>query len=167
MASFYQVKVLGWGPRQYAPIHDHPLGGCLQKIIRGPGLYERFFLKTKDLNTKSSIIWHNKNGANMTGTYTCYSSLDETERDSCKIKNSDKAFITEMYSKNATANGELFYIRGYDLMHYVENSNDEDTLHLQYCLGEYRISWWLDPQLEAKSDIKQRPRILKSLNGNP
>ena len=83
------------------------------------------------------------------------------------MKNFDKAYITELFTKNATMNGETMFIKGYDKMHYVENLNDIDTLHLQFCLGEYRISWWLDQKLEKQRDVAGRPRILKSLRDDP
>ena len=159
--------MLGWGPRQFAPIHDHPLGGCIQKIVKGPGLYERFFQKTKNLKQKTSKVWQDENHKNDSGIYSCYSSLDRTKTDSCQMKHFDKAYITELFSKNATIDGGTFFIEGYDLMHYVENRNDVDTLVLQFCLGEYRISWWLDRKLEKNKDISGLPRILKSLQDNP
>jgi len=163
----FQIKVLGWGPRQFAPIHDHPLGGCRQKIIKGPGLYERFFLKTQDMISRKSKVLQDDTRRNSSGVYSCYSSLDKTKTDSCQMKNFDKAYITELYTENATINGGTMFIEGYNLMHYVENLNDIDTLHLQFCLGEYRISWWLDQKLEEQKDASGRPSILKSLRDNP
>ena len=93
--------------------------------------------------------------------------MDRTKTDSCQMKNFDKAYITELLTKNATINGGTIFIKGYDMMHYVENRNDIDTLHLQFCLGEYRISWWLDQKLKEQKDVAGRPRILKSLHDNP
>ena len=159
--------MLGWGPRQFAPIHDHPLGGCIAKIIKGPGLYERFFLKTKDMISRKSKDLQDDTRRNSSGVYSCYSSLDKTKTDSCQMKNFGKAYITELFSKNATIDERTMFIKGYDMMHYVENLNDIDTLHLQFCLGEYRISWWLDQKLEKQKDVAGRPRILKSLRDNP
>ena len=119
------------------------------------------------MKTEFSKIWNENKFENMTGTYSCYSSLDRTKTDSCEMKHLDQAFITEVYSKNATIKGGPLFVQGYDLMHYVENLNDEHTFLLQYCLGEYRISWWLDQSLEKERDIEGLPVILKSLRSDP
>ena len=130
-------------------------------------MYERFFLKTKDMKSRKSKLLQDDTRRNSSGVYSCYSSLDKTKRDSCQMKNFDKAYITELFIKNATIDGGTMFIKGYDMMHYVENLNDIDTLHLQFCLGEYRISWWLDQKLEVEKDVAGRPRILTSLHDDP
>ena len=56
-------------------------------------------------------------------------------------------------------------MEGYDLMHYVHNLNDEHTISLHYYLGEYRISWWLDPKQKKNKD--GIPIVLKSLLVTP
>ena len=117
--------------------------------------------------SRKSKVLQDDTGRNSSGVYSCYSSLDKTKTDSCQMKNFDKAYITELYTENATINGGTMFIEGYNLMHYVENLNDIDTLHLQFCLGEYRISWWLDQKLEEQKDASGRPKILKSLRDNP
>ena len=117
--------------------------------------------------SRKSKVLQDDTRRNSSGVYSCYSSLDKTKADSCQMKNFDKAYITELYTENATINGGTMFIEGYNLMHYVENLNDIDTLHLQFCLGEYRISWWLDQKLEEQKDVAGRPKILKSLRDNP
>ena len=120
------------------------------------------------MKTESSKIWNPTKLKNSTGTYSCYSSLDRTKTNSCEMKHSSKAFITELYSKNATIKGGPLFVQGYDLMHYVENLNDDEhTFLVQYCLGEYRISWWLDQIIEKQRDIEGHPTILQSLRSDP
>ena len=161
-----QVKSIGWGPRQYAPIHDHPLGGCLQGIIKGPGLHEKFFLKESyKENVKSGQFRAGFLMRNKPKTYSCYSTLYRNKTDTCKLKGQSSANITEIGNANATMEGELLYVEGYDLMHSVHNLNDEHTISMHYYLGEYQISFWLDP--DTDNDKNGRPIILKSLLVTP
>lgn len=170
--------MIGWGPHQYAPIHDHPKLGCLQTILKGPGLYESFFKKSskhdrktecdKSLKDESSEISDSSESSessdsseiserksigsrmiiNMTGIYECHSNLKGYSiqyKKGCEEKRFTKACLTELYSVNRTLTENLVsFVKGYNLMHYVQNLNNDHTLGLYHYLGDYHISWWLN-----------------------
>ena len=41
--------MIGWGPQTYAPLHDHPIGGCLAKVVTGPGVVETHYWKPNNI----------------------------------------------------------------------------------------------------------------------
>ena len=166
--------MIGWGPHQYAPIHDHPRLGCLQTILKGPGINEAFFEKSRkharktecDKSIESRMI------INMTGIYECHSNLPGSSPQyavGCEVKygpqnstNLTKACITELYSKNMTLGGpnQVAFVSGYDLMHHVQNLNKDHTFSLHHYLGDYHISWWLNHKyydLEEKDFLVSTP----------
>ena len=84
----------------------------------------------------------------MTGIYECHSSLKEPSRqhkNGCEEKGFTKACLTELYSVNkSVTENQVSFIKGFDLMHYVQNLNNDHTFMLNHCLGDYHISWWLN-----------------------
>ena len=128
--------IIGWVPDQHTPIHDHHLGGGLQRITKGPVLFKRFFFKTdvRGENTTSGTAYVSHIFRNETGIYSCFSSLDRDKNDSCQFKKQSKAMITETSTGNSTMDNENFYVEGYDLMNSVENLNSQKILSMHYYL---------------------------------
>ena len=157
---------MGWGPHQYAPIHDHPEKGCLQSVVKGPGIYEAFFKKSSenDEKTECDKSIESRMSINMTGIYECHPNLPGSSphhADGCDVKydpqhltNVTKACLTELYSFNATVGGtaQVAFVSGYDLMHYVQNLNNEHTFSLHHYFGEYQIAWWLNRKVYEPDD---------------
>ena len=60
--------MIGWGPGQYMPIHDHPDGGCLTNVVKGPGLEENTFWKPPEFHS-ASYDYENEDEHNVYGDY--------------------------------------------------------------------------------------------------
>ena len=76
--------MIGWGPGRSMPIHDHPTGGTLIAIIKGPGLLENTFWKPPEYHGSSydysypnpHEIYGDYLLNDATKLYSCYSSED-------------------------------------------------------------------------------------------
>ena len=40
----FEILLIGWGPRQVSPIHDHPKSGCILRVMKGE-ITEQLFSK--------------------------------------------------------------------------------------------------------------------------
>ena len=140
--------MIGWGIRTYAPIHDHPFGGCLVKVIKGPGLVETHYWKSKqnlqkrkeNLEGRHPMILK-KNG--RTKLYKCIQEYSGKNSHGCELKNQTLAWITELKKYHmTTTNLQLMCQEGYDYMHSVINPHNDETLTLHHYYGDYHISFW-------------------------
>ena len=146
--------IIGWGPGQYAPIHDHPKEGSLMNIIKGPGLRETTFWKPpesedEDYNLSNEEALHDK-----TQFYTCHSFLQEHvfsgDNDGCEFKNQTTSYITKKKSLDLTR-GKIRFHKGFNHLHALKNVDEnETTFTLHHILGNNKISWWLNNQDESK-----------------
>ena len=142
--------MIGWGPRQYAPIHDHPVGGCLGKVVRGPGLIETHYRKTKQSlhgggRDIQSVLSNKMMISDKTKVYRCVQNTGEKNSHGCQLKNETFALITELKTyETTTENLQVTHQRGYDHMHSVMNPHNETTLTLHHYYGDYHISFWIE-----------------------
>ena len=147
--------MIDFGPHQYAPIHDHPLRGCLSTIVKGPGLYETYFYRTPENDNDCDQPLKSRKITNMTGIYSCKPSLNGPHGDGCSKKGFTKDCLTERNSINITAGKEqISFIQGYDMLHSVKNPHNKNTLILNHYFGDYHISWWLN-RIESGRDLLQ------------
>ena len=156
--------MIGWGPQQYVPIHDHPNGGCMVKVVKDPGFEERIYRRRQQRGSDIRNWFNTVEGWRRVGytkRYDCTDDLCERRLDDCNVKNHGlHAWITAKHSFNATV-GDVSTMIGHNKMHSVINPNSETTLSLHHYLGRYRLSWWLDPHLaysssQGCSGVKQR-----------
>ena len=128
--------MIGWKTETYAPIHDHPVGGCLAKVVTGPGLVETHYWKTSKNPFKEMDDSKNIN----TKLYKC---VQENDSDGCQLKNQTLAWITKLREYRMTnTNLQVMYQEGYDYMHSVINPHNDETLTLHHYYGDYHISFW-------------------------
>ena len=138
--------MIGWGPQTYAPLHDHPIGGCLAKVVTGPGVVETHYWKPNNIlnqrvNPKTLEVFHpNLYEDGRTKLYKC---VEENNSDGCRIKNQTMAWITRLNEYHMTeTNLQVMYQEGYDYMHSVINPHRDGTLTLHHYFGDYHISFW-------------------------
>ena len=128
--------MIGWGIQTYAGIHDHPAGGCLAKVVRGPGLVETHYWKTN----KNPFKEIDNSKDSNTKLYKC---VQENDSDGCQLKNQTLAWITKLREYRMTnTNLPVMYQEGYDYMHSVFNPHNHGTLSLHHYCGDYHISFW-------------------------
>ena len=158
---------MGWGPGQYAPIHDHPKEGSLMNIMKGPGLVESTFWKPPESSDEDYGILNEQaeNKDYMLGEdtqfYSCYSFLQDKEvakeDDACEHKNQTTGYITKNRSYNLTRGGihQIRFHKGSSRLHALKNKDKhKPTLTLHHTLGDNRISWWLN-NLDEKNLFKE------------
>ena len=138
--------MIGWGHLHSARLHDHPIGGCLAKVVEGPGIYETHYLKLKTTSkpnlvpTKFDFLYPTLYEKDQTDQYIC---VEENNSDGCTIKNETTAHITRLGEYHMTkCNLQVTYMEGYDYMHSVINRHKDTTLTLHHYFGDYHISWW-------------------------
>jgi len=156
--------MVGWGPGHYIPIHDHPRGGSLINIVKGPGLLENTFWKPPEYHG-SSYDYQYANVYDIYGDYlledttkfySCYSFQDghiSAEGKGCEIKNQTTAYITKTRTIKITKGGphQVVFHKGLNRLHSLKNINKtETTLTLHHSLGGNEISWWLHALDETK-----------------
>ena len=131
--------MIGWGPGQGALPHDHPIGGCLGKVVRGPGLTETIWRKTnlKEFSD-NEVLFDKMVVINNTRLHKCLK-----KSHGCRLKNQTLAWISKEDTHNVTAqNHQVTNMAGFDRMHSIENPHNETTLTLHYYYGDYIISFW-------------------------
>ena len=138
--------MIGWGIRTYAPIHDHPIGGCLAKVVKGPGLIETHYWKPKQRpyqQVKDPQGSHPSTLNSRTKLYKCIQEHFGKNSHGCELKNQTLAWITELKKYHMTrTNFQVMYQEGYDYMHSVTNPHSDKTLTLHHYYGDYHISFW-------------------------
>ena len=50
-----EMVVISWNKKQMSPIHDHPLNGCLLKILKGKLIEENYINKSNIIKKKNKI----------------------------------------------------------------------------------------------------------------
>ena len=138
--------MIGWGPGQKALVHDHPIGGCLGKIVRGPGITETYYLKRNQGEFSGNGAPYDKIGiSNNTKLYKCLLQSPSGHHNfyGCETKNQTLAWISEVDQDNVTMQDlQVVNMAGFDHMHSVKNPNKETTLTLHHYYGDYVISFW-------------------------
>ena len=144
--NFSQIVMIGWGHGHKARLHDHPIGGCLAKVVEGHGIYETHYLRLKttykpSLNpTKFDFLYPTLYKKDDKDRYYC---VEETNSDGCTIKNETTAWMHKLGEYHMTkCNLQVTYIEGYDYMHSVFNPHKDTTLTLHHYFGDYHISFW-------------------------
>ena len=104
--------MIGWGPGQKALVHDHPVGGCLGKIVRGPGITETYYLKRNQDEFNGNGALYDKIGiSNDTKLYKCLQQSPSGEKFyGCETKNQTLAWISEVGQQNVTMELSLIHI---------------------------------------------------------
>ena len=156
--------MVGWGPGQYAPIHDNPEEGSLINIVQGPGLLESTFWKPPESDIEHYDLIFDKaldtdymSFGDETQFYSCYSYLQDqdypNDAHGCEEKNQTTSYITRTKSYNLTRGGnyQIRFHKGFSRLHALKNMDkSETTFTLHHTLGDNRISWWLNNLNETK-----------------
>ena len=151
--------MIGWGPNQYAPVHDHPDGGCLIKAAKGPGYKETlysFLPKTTGL-FKQFFCCQERN-ITISGGDNCQ--LLECENsygcDAKEFSVQNLLQIETFLSARGNEN-EVRTLKGHDVMHEIWNPFNETSYQLSHYLGDFsRITFWYPDDYEH--DIKCKSR---------
>ena len=138
--------MIGWGHRHSAELHDHPIGGCLAKVVDGPGIVETHYLKLRTTYkpglkpTKFDFLYPTLYQKQENLRCKC---IEENGSDGCTIRNETTAWISKLTEYHMTkCNLQVTYIEGYDYMHSVVNPHKDTTLTLHHYFGDYHISFW-------------------------
>ena len=131
--------MIGWPVGFQSGIHDHPNGGCLAKNVKGPGILETNYWKSKNRPYQK----RKARQGNRTKLYKCIQVVHGKNTRGCDLKNQTLAWITELYTEHVDSmSSKLMHQQGYDYMHSVKNPHKEATLTLHFYFGDYRISYW-------------------------
>ena len=140
-----------WGPLQYAPLHDHPDGGCMVKITKGPGLKE--ILYEKYSSSKETIPQE----------YCCYQQRNindfryEIPNFGCNIKKFTKLALREVERYTARVDNEYSVktLKGSKTMHIVQNPYNDTSFALSHYLDDHcAITFWF-PYIHASECLSR------------
>ena len=130
-----------WAPQQYAPPHDHPSGGCMVKVARGPGIKE--------------TLWEKKPSGSPTPTvhkqqHFCCEHRNTSDHShnsyGCTTKGHSTEMLQELYTFLARIGNEdeVKTLIGDKIMHEVWNPFAEPSYALSYYLGDFsHIAFWM------------------------
>ena len=138
--------MIGWGPGQKALVHDHPVGGCLGKFVKGPGITETNYWKRNLSRFGGDGALHDKIGIrNNTRLYKCLlqSPSGQHKFYGCGVKGQKFAWISERDEHDVgNKNLQISKLAGFDRMHSCKNPHKKTTLTLHHYYGDYLISFW-------------------------
>ena len=140
--------MITWASGQYVPIHDHPPGGCMVKIAKGPGVKETLYQKIPA-----------PTAAPQRQQYFCCQhrnvSGHSKNTHGCDYKHGSTEMLQELYTFDARIGNEheVRTLIADELMHNVWNPYDKTTFMVSYYIGDYsNIVFWLpdDPEHAPK-----------------
>ena len=149
-----------WGPQQYAPIHDHPSGGCMVKVARGPGIKETIYRKlprVKDLPKQYFCCQQRNIVAPNNETHIAL--LEKQNSYGCDINNFSTDVLQEVETFTAAIgnDNEVRTLIGHDSMHTVWNPFNESSYALSHYLGDFtRIASWFPDDYEHSTKCLSR-----------
>ena len=147
--------MIAWGPHQYVPIHDHPDGGCMVKVAKGPGFKETLyrFLPKVSGQSKQFFCCQQRN-ITVTGKDDC-PSYEGVNSYGCQAKGFSVQNMFQLETFLATVGGEneVKTLKGDEVMHELWNPFNETSYQLSHYLGDFsRITFWYPDDYEH--DIK-------------
>ena len=169
--------MISWAPMHYVPVHDHPPGGCMVKLAKGPGVKEIIYEKINN---------DVKNQARMREEYFCcqHRKLEDPLKANdthgmtghgnshgCLIQNFTTQTLQEAERFTAMVGNdhEVRTLKGKNKMHVLWNPYNETSYTLSHYLGDFsRITFWFPDEHEFSSKCLSRgddERIMKS-SGN-
>ena len=166
--------MISWPPMHYVPVHDHPLGGCMVKLAKGPGvkeiIYEKFNNDVKNegrMHEEYFCCQHRKredpHNANKTLGMTGHGNSH-----GCLIQNFTTQTLqeTERFTAMVGNKHEVRTLKGKNKMHVLWNPYNETSYTLSHYLGDFsRITFWFPDDHEFSSKCLSRgddERIIKS-----
>ena len=163
--------MIGWGPYQYVPIHDHPDGGCMIKVAKGPGFKENVYTFESLTGNEPSnqFFCCQQRNITITGEDEC-PALECGNSYGCQAKGFSVKNLVKKETFLATRGGEneVRTLKGNEAMHELWNPFDETTYQLSHYLGDFtRITFWYPDDYEHDIKCMSRgddPR-LPSFNG--
>ena len=161
----FQLVMIGWSPYQYAPIHDHPDGGCLVKVAKGKfkeNIYEFEPEKTSQRilpSSGSSEQFFCCQERNITVTEDEHTPLEGRNSYGCQAKGFGvkKMIKIETFLATIGSEYEVRTLKRNDAMHDLWNPFNETAYQLSHYLGDFtRITFWFPDDFEH--DIKCKSR---------
>ena len=147
-----------WGPLQYSPFDDHPDGGCMVKIAKGPGIKEILYEKHSLLK---STIPHEYFCCQQRNINDSRYSIPNS---GCSIKNFTTLALQEVERYTARVNNKhsVETLKGSKTMHIAWNPYNDTTFALSHYLDDYStITFWFPddyihaPECLSRGDDKR------------
>ena len=147
-----------WGPLQYAPLHDHPDGGCMVKIAKGPGIKEILYEKhstSKDTIPQEYFCCQQRNINDSRYSIPTFG---------CSIKQFTTMALQEVERYTARVNNKhsVKTLKGSKTMHIVQNPYNDTSFALSHYLDDYStITFWFPddyihaPECLSRGDDKR------------
>ena len=157
--------MISWAPMHYVPVHDHPHGGCMVKLAKGPGvkeiIYEKYHDSVKNkarMREEYFCCQHRKlknhNGANDTHGMTGHGNSH-----GCLIQNFTTQILQEAERFTAMVGNdhEVRTLKGKNKMHVLWNPYNDTSYTLSHYLGDFsRITFWFPDNHEKSSKCLSR-----------
>ena len=157
--------MISWAPMHYVPVHDHPPGGCMVKLAKGPGVKEIIYEKfNNDVKNEARMLeeyfccQHRKredhHNANKTLGMTGHGNSH-----GCLIQNFTTQTLQEAERFTAMVGNdhEVRTLKGKNKMHVLWNPYNETSYTLSHYLGDFsRITFWFPDNHEKSSKCLSR-----------
>ena len=157
--------MISWAPMHYVPVHDHPPGGCMVKLAKGPGVKEIIYEKIdNDVKNQARIreeyfcCQHRKLEDPLKANDT-HGMTGHGNSHGCLIQNFTTQTLQEAERFTAMVGNdhEVRTLKGKNKMHVLWNPYNETSYTLSHYLGDFsRITFWFPDNHEKSSKCLSR-----------
>ena len=157
--------MISWAPMHYVPVHDHPPGGCMVKLAKGPGVKEIIYEKINNdvknqlrMREEYFCCQHRKLEHPLKANDT-HGMTGHGNSHGCLIQNFTTQTLQEAERFTAMVGNdhEVRTLKGKNKMHVLWNPYNETSYTLSHYLGDFsRITFWFPDNHEKSSKCLSR-----------